>query len=316
MSEATGTTHRLGKELDTTGFSAAHPPVLSVVAGSGERVRLETDDAAYADMERTLDLAQVTSPLNPITGPVHVEGAHPGDLLAVTVHDIELAEHGWSVHIPGAGALSAVMGEQMQVRRVPVDAAGVHLGRDLVVPAAPMVGCLGVAPAEGTASTVMPSYPGGGNMDLTDVGVGTTVYLPVAVEGALFSLGDVHAVMSRGESSFVAIEIAGAVTVSLDVVPAASAGGTGLPWLETDDEVVFVGLGDPVQDSVQAAYEALFGHLVAHGWEPMDAYVAMSAIAHTELGGPTGSVDPDPLHPLRPVGAVTLARFPRELVQR
>ena len=67
----------------------------------------------------------------------------------------------------------------------------------------------------------------------------TTVFLPVQVEGALFSLGDVHAVMSRGESSFVAIETAGKVTVSLDVVPAAEAGGTGLPWLQTDDEVVF-----------------------------------------------------------------------------
>lgn len=310
------TVHHLSKDLATTGFSTDHEPRLRVRAGSGERVSFETDDAAYAEMEQVLDLARLTAPLNPITGPVWVDGAHPGDLLAVTVHDIALAEFGWSVYLPGAGALSPVMGEQMLVRRVPVDAEGVHLGGGLVVPAKPMVGCLGVAPVTGSASTVMPSYPTGGNMDLTEVGPGTTVYLPVQVEGALFSLGDVHAVMSRGESSFVAIETAGTVTVSLDVVPAAQAGGTGLPWLETDDEVVFVGLGDPVQDSVQAAYEALFGHLTAHGWDPMDAYVAMSAIAHTELGGPTGSVDPDPLHPLRPVGAVTLARFPRELVQR
>ena len=308
--------HDLTKDLATTGFSTAHEPVLTVTAGAGDRIRFETDDAAYAEMEQVLDLARLTSPINPITGPVHVDGAHPGDLLAVTVHDIELHEHGWSIHLPGVGALAGVMGEEMLVRRVPVDADGVHLGHDLVVPAAPMVGCLGVAPASGEASTIMPSYPTGGNMDLTDVGVGTTVYLPVQVEGALFSLGDVHAVMSRGESSFVAIETAGKVTVSLDVVPAAQAGGTGLPWLETDDEVVFVGLGDPVQESIRTAYEALFGHLTAHGWDPMDAYVAMSAIAHTELGGPTGSRDPDPLHPLGPVGAVTLARFPRELVDR
>lgn len=312
MSDATH--HHLTRDLARTGFSTEHAPVLSVVAGDGSRISFDTDDAAYAEMERVGDLAQLTAPLNPVTGPVRVEGAEPGDLLAVTVHDIALAEFGWSVYLPGAGALSPVMGEQMLVRRVPVDAAGVHLGRDLVVPAAPMVGCLGVAPASGSASTVMPSYPTGGNMDLTEVGPGTTVYLPVQVEGALFALGDVHAVMSRGESSFVAIETAGTVTVSLDVVKGAA--GHGLPWLETEAEVVFVGLGDPVQDSVQAAYEALFAHLTAHGWDPMDAYVAMSAIAHTELGGPTGSVDPDPLHPLRPVGAVTTARFPRALVQR
>ena len=309
-------THHLTRDLAQTGFSTEHEPVLTVVAGSGDRVSFDTDDAAYAEMERVGDLTQLTSPLNPITGPVRVEGAEPGDLLAVTVHDIALAEFGWSVYLPGAGALSPVMGEQMLVRRVPVDAAGVHLGRDLVVPAAPMVGCLGVAPASGSASTVMPSYPTGGNMDLTDVGPGTTVYLPVQVDGALFSLGDVHAVMSRGESSFVAIETAGTVTVSLDVVKGGAGTPTHLPWLETEDEVVFVGLGDPVQDSVQAAYEALFAHLTGHGWDPMDAYVAMSALAHTELGGPTGSADPDPLHPLRPVGAVTIARFPRDLVQR
>jgi amidase len=136
----------------------------------------------------------------------------------------------------------------------------------------------------------------------------------VQVPGALLSIGDLHAVMSRGESSFVAIEAAGSVTVSVDVVRGgARVPGGGLPWVDTGDELVFVGLGDPVQESVRTAYEALFHHLVsAEGWDAMDAYALMSAVAHTELGGPTGSRDPDPLHPLRPVGAVTLARIAKD----
>jgi len=171
-----------------------------------------------------------------------------------------------------------------------------------------------VAPAGGELSTVMPSYPTGGNMDLTDAAPGSTVYLPVLVPGALLSLGDLHAVMSRGESSFVAIEAAGRVTVSVDVVK-----GLGsrmrAPRVDTGRELVCVGLGDPVQDSIDMAYESLFSVLVdERGVSREDAYVVMSALAHTELGGPTGSVAPDPLHPFRPVGAVTLARIAHEVL--
>jgi amidase len=176
-----------------------------------------------------------------------------------------------------------------------------------------MIGCLGVAPADRNGSTVMPTLPTGGNMDLSDAGPGTTVYLPVQVPGALLSVGDLHAVMARGESSFVAIEIAGRAEVSVDVVKGRTIRG---PQLDTGSDYVCVGLGDPVQDSVQMAYESLFSVMVdEHGWDPQDAYVVMSALAHTELGGPTGSEDPDPLHPFRAVGAVTLARLATDVLR-
>lgn len=305
--------HHIDKVHATAGFSAAHAPVLRVTAGAGDRITFQTDDAAYAEMEQTLDLAKLTATLNPVTGPLYVEGAEPGDALAVTVHEIALVEQGWSVYLPGAGALSPAMGDQMFVRRIPVANGRVHLSDRLSVDARPMIGCIGVAPADGEASTVMPSYPTGGNMDLTDVTNGTTVYLPVQVQGALLSIGDIHAVMSRGESSFVAIEIAGEATVSVDVVKAANLVA---PRLDTTSDIVTIGLGDPVQDSIAGAYEAMLSYLVdERGWEAQDAYVAMSAVAHTELGGPTGSTAPDPLHPLRPVGAVTLARMAKDVIE-
>ena len=75
-------------------------------------------------MEEFGDLAQVTATINPVTGPVHVEGAEPGDVLAVTIHAIDVAEQGWSVSIPGAGALSRAMGPEFFVRRVPVRDGG------------------------------------------------------------------------------------------------------------------------------------------------------------------------------------------------
>ena len=135
-------------------------------------------------------------------------------------------------------------------------------------------------------STVMPTYPTGGNMDLTDAKVGSTVYLPVQVPGALLSVGDLHAVMARAESTFVAIEIAGTATLSVDLVKGRTIRG---PQVDTGDEWVCVGLGDPVQDSIVMAYESLYSLMVEqHGWSREDAYVTLSALGHTELGGPTG----------------------------
>ena len=245
---------------------------------------------------------------------MHVVGAEPGDVLAVTIHDIAVAEQGWSVFIPGAGALADVMGPDFVVRRVPVRDGRVQLTDTLDCAAQPMIGCIGVAPADGEASTVMPTYPTGGNMDLTDARVGSTVHLPVQVPGALLSIGDLHAVMARAESTFVAIEIAGTATVSVDLVKGRSIRG---PQVDTGEEWVCVGLGDPVQDSITMAYESLFSVMVdEHGWSREDAYVVLSALGHTELGGPTGSVDPDPLHPFRAVGAVTLARIAKDVLVR
>ncbi len=306
------TDHLLTKDRATGSFSAAHEPALRVVAGAGDRITFETDDLAYAQMEEHRDLAKVTATLNPVTGPVYVEGAEPGDALAVTIHDIELADQGWSVSIPGAGALAAVMGPDMFVRRIPVRDGRVQLTSGIDCAVAPMIGCIGLAPRDDAASTVMPSYSTGGNMDLTDAAPGSTVFLPVEVRGALLSIGDIHAVMARGESSFVAVEIAGRATVSVDVVKDRRLVA---PQVETPEEYVCVGLGDPVQDSIDMVYQALFSVLVdEHGWSKEDAYVVMSALAHTELGGPTGSVAPDPLHPFRPVGAVTLARIRKDLL--
>lgn len=306
------TTHLITKDQARAGYSATHEPVLSVRPGTGERITFETDDAAYAQMDQLRDLAKITATLNPVTGPLHVQGAQPGDALAVTIHDIEMADHGWSVYLPGAGALAGPMGEDWYVRRVPVREGIVQLTDRISCPVAPMVGCIGVAPGHGEMSTVMPSYSTGGNMDLTDARPGSTVYLPVEVDGANLAIGDLHAVMSRGESSFVAIEIAGRATVSVDLIKGMALRA---PRIDTGDEIVCVGLGDPVQESIVRAYEDLFAVLTEqHGFLPGDAYTVMSALAHTELGGPTGSTAPDPLHPFRAIGQVTLARIAKSVI--
>ncbi len=301
--------HFLDKSYGKPSFSDTETPALRISPGTGARIGFETSDAVYAELHEHHDMAKLQAQINPVTGPVYVEGAEPGDALAVTIHDITLKSHGWSMSIPGSGALQRFMGEEMFTRRIPIDADGVHVTDRHVFAAQPMIGCIGTAPAEGNGSTIMPSYPQGGNMDLTDCKPGSVVYLPVSVPGAYLSIGDIHAIMAEGESSFVAIEAEGIAVVSIDLVKNMPLRA---PRIETNDEWVFVGLGDPVQESITRGYEDLFSFLVDdHGWEAGDAYAVLSAVGHSRLGGPTGSVAPDPLHPFVARGAVTIHRFPK-----
>lgn len=307
-----GLDHFLDKTHGQPGFSADAVPALRITPGTGERIGFETNDEVYAQLHEHRDMAKLTAQLNPVTGPLYVEGARPGDALAVTIHEIRLKSHGWSVSLPGVGALKERMGAEMFTRRVPIDADGVHVTDRHTLAAAPMIGCIGTAPAQGSHSTVMPSYAEGGNMDLTDCRPGATVYLPVMTEGAYLSIGDIHAIMAEGESSFVAIEAEGVAVVSVDVVKDLPLRA---PRVETESEWIFVGLGDPVQDSIQRGYEDAFDFLVdTHGFTAGDAYALLSAAGHSRLGGPTGSTDPDPLHPMAPVGAVTTHRLPKSLL--
>ncbi|GAB3118803.1 acetamidase/formamidase family protein [Glaciibacter psychrotolerans] len=304
--------HFLDKSHGKFGFAADVEPALRITPGTGERIGFETSDAVYAQLHDVKDLAKVTVGINPVTGPVYVEGAMPGDALAVTIHEIRLKEHGWSVSLPGSGALQHLMGDEVFTRRVPIDEAGVHVTDRHTFDARPMIGCIGTAPAEGANSTIMPSTPQGGNMDVTECKPGSTVYLPVMVEGAYLSIGDIHAIMAEGESSFVAIEAEGIAVVSIDVVPGLTLRA---PRVETADEWIFVGLGDPVQESIQRGYEDMFNFLVEdNGWTKGDAYAVMSAVGHSRLGGPTGSGEPDPLHPFEAIGAVTIHRLAKSVL--
>ena len=304
--------HFLDKSHGQPGFSADSAPALRIVPGTGERIGFETSDEVYAQLHEHHDMGKLTAQINPVTGPVYVEGAEPGDALAVTIHEIRLKDCGWSVSLPGSGALQNVMGEGMFTRRVPIDAAGVHVTDRHVFQPLPMIGCIGTAPAVGTNSTIMPSYPQGGNMDVTDCRPGSTVYLPVMIDGAYLSIGDIHAIMAEGESSFIAIEAEGIAVVSIDLVKGMTLRA---PRVETAEEWIFVGLGDPVQESITRGYEDMFHFLVDdHGWDEGDAFAVMSAVGHSRLGGPTGSTAPDPLHPFTAVGAVTVHRLPKSVL--
>jgi len=184
-------------------------------ASPGETLVFETQDAFDGQVESPDDvLAELDfDRINPATGPVFVDGAEPGDTLAVRVVSIETADRGAIVTGPGLGVLGAEI-EQHATRILPV-VAGVVAFDDLRLPARPMIGVLGVAPRDGSFPTGT-AHRHGGNMDTKEIAVGCTVYLPVGQPGALLALGDVHAVQGDGEVCVSACEVSARVTVEIE----------------------------------------------------------------------------------------------------
>lgn len=197
-------------------MSPHNPPAAR--AESGATVCFETIDCFGG---------QITSPeqrlggldwdnINPATGPLYVEGAQPGDVLKVEILDIALADHGVMTDAPNEGVIGAVLTEE-STKLIPIRAGRAVFNDKLSFPIRPMIGVIGTAPAAGAVPTGTPG-PHGGNMDCKRIGPGATLYLPVAVEGALLAMGDLHAVMGDGEVVVCGVEIAGRVTVRVTVL--------------------------------------------------------------------------------------------------
>ncbi|MDD4200478.1 MAG: acetamidase/formamidase family protein [Eubacteriales bacterium] len=195
--------------------------------------------------------------INPATGPVYVNGAEPGDALKVTINSIELNEKGTVCCLNEEGILGARI-EGSHTRVASVSDGKVHYeaanGLKVDIPVKPMIGVIGVAP-EGELN-INTGTPGkhGGNMDTTMIGVGATLYLPVAVEGALFGLGDLHAVMGDGEIGVSGFEIPADVNVTLDICKGRA---QEYPVLETEDYLAVIVSKETVDEACQRATELM-----------------------------------------------------------
>lgn len=233
----------------------------------GEALRLWSEDA-FGGVVRSIDdlASEKTRPgmLNPQTGPFYVEGAEPGDTLVLHLVDLEPARSwGASSTIPFFGGMTStdvtvsLHGPLPELTWIyEVDRARGVVGfearsRDLLVemPLEPMLGTVGVAPALESRSSLTPERFGG-NMDTPEMRAGTTVYLGVNVEGALFSIGDGHYRQGEGEACGTAVE--GAMTTTL-VVELVKGGAPLWPRLEHDDEWIVVGSARPMEDAWRIA---------------------------------------------------------------
>jgi acetamidase/formamidase len=239
-------TFKLGREAIHTVWDASLSPALSVQPG--DTVVLDTLDASYGGVGRQVQAGELTLPEHlgadlqdvivagvyapgaltggqrghPLTGPIFVEGAQPGDTLVVEVLEVLPAAWGWTGCRPnGIGLLDADLADELDGGYTHVwDLRAGSFSNFLPgirVPLAPFPGVVGLAPSAAGPHSTSPPRRVGGNMDVRQVVAGSTLYLPVEVEGALLSAGDLHAAQGDGELSGTGIEMEGRLTLRLSL---------------------------------------------------------------------------------------------------
>jgi acetamidase/formamidase len=264
---------------------------------SGTRIVTWTEDCFDGAVKTAADLPSKKMPAghdNPQTGPFYIEGAEPGDTVAIHILKLEPARtYAVSSFSPGFGALvgndqTAMLGPDfpettwrydVDAKRTIARSTSADGKYSWSVPLAPFLGCIGVAPAGGEVRTTIVPGNFGGNMDCPEVRAGNTVYLGVNEPGALLSFGDGHYAMGEGEIMGAAIEGALNVEVYVELIKKSA---TPIPRIENADEMIFVGSGRPLEDAARVAFKAMIGWVRAKsGMSVMDAYqfVAQNAKA-------------------------------------
>jgi acetamidase/formamidase len=272
-------------------------PVLHV--RPGDVVVAETADAFEGKLRKETDRpADVLNfPfLNPQCGPIAIEGAAKGDVLAIHIMSIEprgpqpvgttalIREFGGLVGTTQTAMLNEPLPER--VKKMEVSKAGIRFNERITLPYQPFLGTLGVSPEIEAVSSLQPDY-WGGNMDVPDVGPGAVLYFPVHHQGAYLFLGDCHATQGDGELCGVAVEMASTTTIQVDLIK-----GWPIAWprLETDRFIMAIGSGRPMEDAVRIAYRELVYWLAAdYGFDTVEAYFLLTQAGRVRLGN---MVDP------------------------
>ncbi len=271
-----------------SGWDNSLHPISTVEPGT--TLSFECLDASAGQINQTSTASDLASldfdRVNPTTGPIAVAGAEPGDALKITLLSFEASGWGWTANIPGFGLLADQFPEpalhQWHYDRTATQPA--LYGPTARVPLKPMAGTLGVALAEAGRHSVIPPRQVGGNLDIRDLAAGSTLYLPVEVAGALFSIGDLHAAQGDGEVCGTAIESPMNVTLTLDLVkkanlsmPRFTTAGPVTSHLSKKGYDVTTGIGPDLMTGARTAVANMIDLLVKQqGISSVDAYLLCS----------------------------------------
>ncbi|MET7424345.1 acetamidase/formamidase family protein [Dactylosporangium sp. NPDC005555] len=264
----------------------------------GQVLRTVAEDCFSGAVLTVDDLpSKVCELFNPVVGPFYVQGAEPGDTLAVHLLSLDPArDWGMSATFPHFGALTATHTTAMlhlpleeRVWQYDIDRhAGVvryHARRSeytVELPLDPMLGTVGVAPAGGEVRYSIVPDAHGGNLDVPELRAGTTLYLGVNVPGALLAFGDGHARQGQGEVCGVGVECAMRVTLAVDVIK-----GVATPWprIETDHQLMSIGAARPLEDAYRISQRDLVDWVVElTGLDVLDAYQLVSQAGRAAPG--------------------------------
>ena len=271
---------RLGKDTSTYTFSPDNPAAIKVDPGTtiifetldalNEQIRSEEDSASTIDLDH----------VNAATGPVFINGAKPGDTLVTEILEIKPLDWGAALIIPGFGSLQDKFpGPTTKVLHLAEDGT-FPFTESIRIGLKPMVGTIGVAPAE--PITTLSSGAHGGNLDTNDIRAGSKVFLPIFEEGGLFGVGDVHARMGDGEVCGTGIECGAEVKIKLDLL-------TGhpipRPRIETESELMCVASAEGLDNAIRLALQDMVDwlHQERHITEE-EAYMLVSIAGDVRIG--------------------------------
>jgi acetamidase/formamidase len=288
------------KEADLKYVFGVAKPVATVKPG--DIIDTKTFDCFVNQIQKPGDtLAQVPGD-NPLTGPFYVEGAEPGDTLVVKILELTVdGKQGVGALAPGFGALNTTNYTPMlhtpvpeKIWFYPIDQAkneatftALDSRFSTRIPLHPFLGCLGVAPALESRSSVTPAEHGG-NMDAPEASAGNTAYFPVTQKGALLYLGDGHAAMGDGEIAGTAIEVPMRARVQVDVIK-----GQKIAWprFENERQIMALGAYRPLDDALRIAFTELIGWIKSETTlSELDAYQLLSQVGRVHV---TEMVDPN-----------------------
>jgi amidase len=296
----TGATHSL-TEATQGRYHYTYGPYAEPVVRikPGDVVVSETQDAFEGKLKKETDSPAklLNAPfLNPQCGPIAVEGAEKGDVLAVRIASIVprgAQPIGTTALIQEFGGLvgtthTAILNDPLpeRVKKMEVTEQGIRFNEKITLPYEPFIGTLGVSPEIEAVTSLQPDY-WGGNMDMPDVSPGAIVYFPVHHKEAFLYLGDCHATQGDGELCGVAVEIASTTTLHVDLI---KNWRIGWPRLENERFIMAIGSGRPMEDAARIAYRELVLWLVEDfGWDKYEAYFFLTQAGRVRLGN---MVDP------------------------
>lgn len=251
----------------------------------GETLLVEAEDALSGQIRTNADRRDKSKvPFsNPVAGPIWVEGAEPGDVLAVRIEEIRSRDGQCATYTGNPKQLCEWLGVDVPhgAHVCPISDGQIHWSDAITIPYAPMLGCIGTAPDWG-APTTNPAGPHGGNMDLVEVCTGNIVYLPVFVTGAYLFLGDAHAAMGHGELSATGLEMASESTITVDLVRNKELDG---PRIESASEIMAVAAGAPTERAIAQAYSRLILWMEEEfGWDRWKAYDILTHVGSVSIG--------------------------------
>jgi acetamidase/formamidase len=280
--------HTIHKHQHHLGWDNANVPVVTIAPG--ESIAFEVFDASGGQLTSTSTVADVGTmdfgKINPVTGPVYIDGAEPGDVLKVTVLSFAPSGFGWTANIPGFGLLADDF-EEPALHLWTYDSqslAPALFGSWGKVPLKPFTGTIGVAPAEPGHHSIVPPRRVGGNMDVRDISAGTALYLPVEVKGALFSVGDTHAAQGDGEVCGTAIESPMSVALKFELIkdtplafPRFTTAGPVTRHLDIEGYEVTTGIGPDLMEAARNAVRSMIDLLTrTRNMPAVDAYMLCS----------------------------------------